>query len=253
MKTKKKSIKFVPTNLKSTQKKKGVWRKIKFPLSEKMMYIPVAERVLDTHVLTAHLAGRRWEKGIAELLNQYAKSGSVAIDIGAYIGTHTYTLSDAVNNGKVIAFEPQPWACKCIEKTLKKNKITNVEIMNAGISNKKDKLHFCSDSSGRSAICDERKQSPNFWKERYDINVITLDSLNLKNVSVIKMDVEGHELKALQGAENTIKNSKPAIIVEIWKDKKRRSDVKKFLNKLGYTMKPVTKTDFLCVHKSKKN
>ena len=46
------------------------------------------------------------------------------------------------------------------------------------------------------------------------INVITLDSLNLDNISMIKIDVENHENEVLQGGKQTILKNKPIIFIE---------------------------------------
>jgi len=49
----------------------------------------------------------------------------------------------------------------------------------------------------------------------YDkIDVTTLDSYKLKNISMIKIDVEGHEEEVLKGAVDTIKKNHPIIFVE---------------------------------------
>ena len=54
-------------------------------------------------VAQAHLKGRKWEPKIAAILSKHAKEGTVAIDMGAYIGTHTMSLVDGVGkSGKVI-------------------------------------------------------------------------------------------------------------------------------------------------------
>src|SRR5262249_27695046 len=46
--------------------------------------------------------------------------------------------------------------------------------------------------------------------------MIALDQLNLNNVSLIKIDVEGYEMEVLKGAMETIKRNKPVLIVEIF-------------------------------------
>ena len=43
----------------------------------------------------------------------------------------------------------------------------------------------------------------------------TLDSYQFEGVSLIKIDVEGHEYSVIEGAESTISSSKPALLVEI--------------------------------------
>ena len=232
---------------KKSMKKKGVWRDIKFPCSTKTMYIPDTPDTKTSVVAQAHFKGRSWEPKIAELLTKHGKKGTTAVDMGAYLGTHTMALVDVVGpKGKVVTFEPQPWAFDCINKTLKKNGIKNVKVINSGVSDKKGKIRFCSDASGSSSVCKERRPSAK-WKEVYDIPIITLDSLKLKNVSVMKIDVEGHELNALMGSKKTIKSSRPVILLEVWSKRKTRlNNVKAFLKEVNYSMKHISGDDYLC-------
>ena len=232
---------------KKSMKKKGVWRDIKFPCSTKTMYIPDTPDTKNSVVARAHFKGRSWEQKIAELLTKHGKKGTTAVDMGAYLGTHTMALVDVVGTrGKVVTFEPQPWAFDCIKKTLKKNDIKNVRVINAGVSDKKGSIRFCSDASGSSSVCQERRPSDK-WKEVYDIPIITLDSLKLKNVSVMKIDVEGHELNALKGSKKTIQSSRPIMLLEVWSKRKTRlNNVKKFLKEVNYRMEHISGDDYIC-------
>ncbi len=56
--------------------------------------------------------------------------------------------------------------------------------------------------------------------EKIKINLKKLDDLNLQNISLIKIDVEGFELEALEGGKQTIIQNKPVILIEIWKHNK---------------------------------
>jgi len=239
---------FKLTNKKSLSKK-GVFKLIEFPLSKKYIYVPDTPDTKTSVVAKAHMKGRRWEPKISAILSKHAKEGTVAIDMGAYIGTHTLALVDAVGpKGKVHTFEPQPWAYSGILKTLQKNNIKNTKVHNVGISSKKGQLRFCSDSSGSSSICSERRPSKKVWAEIYNIPVITLDSLNLKNISVMKVDVEGHELDALKGAKNTIIQSKPVIVLEVWKKRGNRLKmITEFLKSINYNIKNISADDFICM------
>ena len=241
------SNKFKLTNKKSI-KKKGIFKLIEFPMSKKFIYVPDTPDTADSVVAKAHRNGRRWEPKIAKILTENTKEGTCAIDMGAYIGTHTLSLVDAVGpKGKVYTFEPQPWAYNGILKTLEKNGIKNTKVYNVGLSSKKDTLRFCSDSSGSSSICKERRPSKKVWAEIYNIPVITLDSLNIKNISVMKIDVEGHELEALQGAKKTIIKSKPVIILEVWKRRGQRLKlITDFLSSINYSIKNISADDFIC-------
>ena len=249
LKSKKKHADMKITGKKSMNKV-SVWREIKFPLSKKIMYVPDTPDTKNSVVAKAHRNGRSWEPKIANLLTKYGKEGTTAVDMGAYIGTHTMSLVDVVGpKGKVVAFEPQPWAYNGIKKTLAKNKIKNTRVINAGVSDKKNTLRFCSDSSGSSSLCQERRPSSK-WKEVYDVPVVTLDSLKLKNVSVMKIDVEGHELNALIGSKKTIIDSKPVILLEVWRKRTNRlQQIKTFLKSINYDLKHISADDFICFPK----
>ena len=67
-----------------------------------------------------------------------------------------------------------------------------------------------------------------FQKEKgtETIQVKTLDSYNFKNVDIIKMDVEGYELFALEGARETIERCLPVVQLEILENNLKSFNVK---------------------------
>lgn len=68
--------------------------------------------------------------------------------------------------------------------------------------------------------------------------VITIDGLNLPECDLIMLDVEGFELEALQGAEETIKKYKPVVVVEAKQlphMNKPATAAADYLKELGYT------------------
>jgi hypothetical protein len=85
------------------------------------------------------------------------------------------------------------------------DKYLNVHLFKKGLS---DKPHSISkrqsDNVGASHAIDGN-----------DVKCITIDSLKLQSCDFIKMDCEGMELKALQGAEGTIYKFKPTMLLEI--------------------------------------
>src|SRR6056300_855451 len=68
-----------------------------------------------------------------------------------------------------------------------------------------------------------------------EVHCERLDDIYTGTPSLMKIDVEGHELKVLKGAEETIKKHKPAILIEIH-DFSEDHDVHKFMMSLGYGM-----------------
>ena len=233
---------------KKIKKIKSVWRNVKFPQSTKKMFIPNTKKTRRSAVVRRHLKNGSWEKHISKILYDNAKPNTNVIDIGAFIGTHTMALADisTKGNGKVYSFEPQPWACENIKESIKKNKIKNVKLYNIALSNKVGTIKFCSDNTGGSAICTERSKKLNSWNNVYNVKMKPLDAYKFKNVSIMKIDVEGHEIAVLEGAIKTIKQNKPKILIEVWNRPKRQKEFLDFMKKIHYKVKKISGEDYLC-------
>lgn len=133
-----------------------------------------------------------------------------AVDIGANIGFMTAYFGTHWNH--VTAFEPTPSVFKCLQKNCDKS---NIKLINNALSDiKKDVLFATGGRSELNQIISDTQFLKKYWTH-ITIPAITLDSLNLTDVDIIKIDVEGHELSVVYGAENTIKNNKPLIVIEI--------------------------------------
>ena len=73
--------------------------------------------------------------------------------------------------------------------------------------------------------------------ETFEIKSKKLDNFTFSNrISFIKIDVEGHEMSVIKGAENTIKQYKPTLLVEIEEkhSKQKVLDSINYINSLGY-------------------
>ena len=139
-----------------------------------------------------------------------SKEKNHAIDVGANIGLMTAYFSKHWK--KTTAFEPSQKSFPCLEKNCNKE---NVSLYNLGLSDKDDKVLFAQYT--KSEI-DQIVLSKSVLKKDWtanEINVTYLDRFKFENVDLLKIDVEGHELQVIKGAEQTIKNCKPLIILEI--------------------------------------
>ena len=75
-----------------------------------------------------------------------------------------------------------------------------------------------------------------------------LDDIYTGIISFMKIDVEGHELEVLKGAENTIKKCNPSILIEILDY--NESEVPKFMKELGYD-EPEERPEHMFLYRAK--
>ncbi|KKM05002.1 hypothetical protein LCGC14_1758500 [marine sediment metagenome] len=176
------------------------------------------------------------DKYVHNSIIKLCKNGMVALDIGANIGAYTFIMAQLVGKkGQVIAFEPTSWAFSKLKKNMELNNFNNIILNRIALSNetKTEKRHFISSWLVKGG------QNP-FSKSDDIIQFITLDDYLLKNgilkVDFIKLDVDGFELKVLQGATKTLKECKPIIILEtcIQSPNLRVEDIFYYLIDYGY-------------------
>jgi FkbM family methyltransferase len=112
----------------------------------------------------------------------------IAFDVGANVGFYTLLLARGVGpTGRVIAFEPNTANVALLRKHLRLNRIDNVEIVEAAVSDKEGTAFF----SGEGA-------TGKLSQTGTPIRTVRLD--NYKRPDLIKMDIEGGETAALRGS-----------------------------------------------------
>lgn len=143
--------------------------------------------------------GKPYEHRLLGHIYQQKFSG-VAVDAGANIGNHTIWFA-AVCGLDVVAFEPVKHA----------DLAANVALNDLG-----DRVRLERVALGATEDTALHVGKGRLNAGRGNLPVRTLDSYKLKNVSVIKADVEGMEPQVLQGGEETIRRDRPVIFAEEW-------------------------------------
>ncbi len=142
-----------------------------------------------------------------------AGTGTV-LDVGSYTGLYAIAAAK-LGAHRVIAVEPMP----VIRKRLKENLIFNdvrsrVSIVAGAASNVSGpatiKFTPAMAFTAGASLSNVRSAHP----LELEINTITIDSLGLRDVSAMKIDVEHHELEVIQGAMETIRRCRPHILME---------------------------------------
>ena len=136
----------------------------------------------------------------------------IALDIGSHIGTWAYILMD--NFDFVHCFEPIKIHQDCWRKNIDKYK--NSKLYPMALGNKDDKIKMMYPEETTVATYVEGHNYNGKGKQILfdNIPMTTLDSFEFTDVDFIKIDVEGHQLEVIKGAEQTILKNKPYILVE---------------------------------------
>jgi len=155
---------------------------------------------------------------------------SICLDIGANIGNHSLYLSRYFE--KVLSFEPNPFIFRLL--SINSKLTNNIHCYNFGCSNEAGKAYLNSVSKNLAGSFVSAESS----SESDEIELVILDNFleDLDNIKLLKIDVEGHEYKALSGAKNLIKRNKPIILFEQQKQefKDNSSPTIDLLRDLGY-------------------
>jgi len=144
-----------------------------------------------------------------KLLNEISKMGlsGTYIDIGANIGNHSLFFSKYCNSKNVYSFEIDENIFNVLKTNIIKNNL-NIKAFNIGIGECEKFVnisHIDPNNTGITKIIDEVG----------DIKVIPLDNMDINDVTLIKIDVEGYELNVLKGCVKTIEKYKPVLVVEL--------------------------------------
>ena len=144
---------------------------------------------------------------------EVTKGRRVFVDAGAHVGLWSMWMVDIFR--KVHAFEPMPAHCKVLMRNVAGANASRLDLHRYALGDGKATVLMKSGGaqSGRAHIGEE-SAAPDYEGDDVVTEVRPLDSLRLRNVDLIKIDVEGYEVKVLMGAEKTIRDSRPTVIVE---------------------------------------
>jgi FkbM family methyltransferase len=161
--------------------------------------------------------GRYYDLGTQLLVGGLLEAGDVFVDIGANEGMISLVASLSVGQqGKVIAFEPNPLPRGIFERNLALNQISNVEVIAAGAGETAGTLdlYVANINSGGGSFALAGKGEAGLDVVQCPI-VVADEVLAPVSPRVIKIDVEGFEPFVLKGLAQTIARARPAITIEM--------------------------------------
>tara|TARA_Y100000816_G_C26042738_1_gene546220 strand:- start:245 stop:1048 length:804 start_codon:yes stop_codon:yes gene_type:complete len=190
-----------------------------------------------------------FNKPVEDFILKQVHRGMNVIDAGANIGAYSMMMSRLVtNSGKVIAFEPDKRNISLFKKSIKTNSFKNIILHEQLLSdiNGEKEIYLDQNYYGSSSIISDDLPTKIYKKQI--VSSTSLDQIlyreNIK-IDLIKVNIEGSELKFIKGAKKTIEKHKPKILIEYYYERLSKLedyDNDNFLNyfrELGYEINPL--------------
>jgi FkbM family methyltransferase len=190
-----------------------------------------------------------YEPGVTRLFDRLIESGMVVVDVGAHIGYYTLLAAKKVGpTGKVYAFEPAPSNYALLVKNIALNGYQNIVPVPKAVSNTQGTITFFlhPDSVTHSL----HRETLGRGKTAITVETTTLDHFFEEQgwpaVHLVKMDIEGAELAALEGMTKLIERNRVCLILEFVPQILRNagvnpSELLEKLSGLGFTIQLITK------------
>lgn len=176
-----------------------------------------------------------YEFAVSALLRAFLKPGDVFVDVGANIGYFSVLGASRVGpSGLVLAFEPNRRIRARLERNVSLNDLTQVRVRSEAVSDAEGTLHLlepaATDNDGLSRLV--RASEPGSVPTK-TLRLDAVAELLASPPSLIKVDVEGHELEVFAGATGLLaQDDAPALVFEAF-------DVKPYVEALtghGYAI-----------------
>jgi FkbM family methyltransferase len=183
----------------------------------------IPERLL---VMLVSLAYRRFEPEIRRL-DEVCGRGGTMVDIGGWYGPWTRRLVHRAN--RVVIVEPTP-----LHQVLRRTLPPAVEVVAAAASDHRGMADIWlppADEGVRGVSSLHRRD---IHSTSIRVPRVTVDGLGLRDVTFIKIDVDGHEVPVLHGAAETIKRDWPRLLVEVEERMQLVTDVIGLVESWGY-------------------
>lgn len=164
-----------------------------------------------------------YENNYLLVIGNLLKNPKCILDAGANIGNHTLFFSMFWDDASVYSFEPLLTNFKMLKRNIQLNKLQSTYCFNVAVG----------DRSGMGQISYNGQLENNLgatkvvYEDTGEIPFITLDTFahenNLQYIDLIKIDVEGFELKVLNGMKKIIEKYNPYIWIEVLEDNKNEA------------------------------
>jgi FkbM family methyltransferase len=160
-------------------------------------------------------------------LDEICGRGGTMVDIGGWYGPWSRRLARRAS--RVVVFEPSS-----LHEVLSRTLPPATSVIAAGASDAHREAELWLPSPNGASRGISSLQRRDIHSASITVPLVTVDSLDLHEVTFMKIDVEGHELPALHGAEQTIRRDRPRLLIEIEERLRPVESVTGLLESWGY-------------------
>jgi FkbM family methyltransferase len=178
---------------------------------------------------SVYFIGRHYDLDNQLALDAILKPGDTFVDGGANIGMTTLHAAKRVGEtGRVFAFEPQPHCVEKLRKHLANNRLPQVRLHEVGLTDKPSRLTLNVLGGGSILANFGALEEGVTAREQHLCPLVRGDDLLRDEIVgdlMLKLDIEGFELHALRGLDETVTRLRPPILTEVNSHYLRRAGV----------------------------
>src|SRR5580658_5837392 len=154
-----------------------------------------------------------YEPWTSDLVKRELKQGDVFVDVGANIGYFTVMASKLVGErGRVFAFEPNPFSYEILKRNVEVNDLHNTTIEQKAVSNFSGRIELWA-NKGNAYVWKDGTRT----RETFSADSIRLDDyFQSQHIDLMKMDIDGGEMMALDGASRVLSKDLEKLVIEFW-------------------------------------
>jgi FkbM family methyltransferase len=184
-----------------------------------------------------------YEPDVIRTLRKYLRQGDTCIDVGGHVGYLTIIMSHLVGQeGRVVTFEPVRETFETLEENVRLNGLKNTVLECAAVGESEERISLlCQVGQRLSWTASTSAYSVPGETSEISVPASSLDSYMQRTglrPDLIKIDVEGAELRVLQGARQTLQSFRPVVLVEIHDlGTEHREGVLGLLENCGYAVR----------------
>lgn len=165
-------------------------------------------------------AGDLFESVIEDIYLRVLAVGDLALDGGAHLGRHAFPMAERVGaSGAVLAVEAHQKLARGLVRRARKRRLSSVQVIGKALHDRIGRVpfHCVKDRPAYSGIQTRRYDFVEKVRVQ-EVEATTIDALvstqPRRRLRFCKLDLEGGELRALQGGIATLRSSRPLVVFE---------------------------------------